>query len=604
MATFADRKRARRILESWNSPQVEACILAFEMAADPDRALDEFARWSRGSEAELAADVRVLGTFSALLDSDLRSTLLYMSPEEFLAATPEIVPSFGSAREAFRRLEDHPDENAVQTLLLRMALCFHIAALRGSWTVRLAEEAISNANRAAREVAEAQGSTKMGYPLQVQLDPRLDELRRRIRELHAKTLTGFEVDLDDRARVGAALGVHSAAGLRLIDALPNSEGAFAALCTNEEALHRLTTILESAPALIGNLRDSESLTVQLLEKGFEAPKFLRDVPLSVPPPALAAQFSLEVTRTKLAWAIEPSFSLGEALTSAYDAILKHICGRLCLGLDLIALGSYGSRELSLASDLDVLVMASSADLGARDQLAALLAFVAGLARHGLVLNLDIGLESESARLRPGTPVIWTYEGFGDYELESMSLMERFNLGNTRQIWGDGEAQRIVRKTAYALPLTPERLRDLVSQKKMAEGSIRPQHRRRDVKRGLGGLTDIEWFVHLHEMRFPTATRAGSTVELDDRVASLSSTRLINSVERDELLEARKHLREVRHRLSLLGFSDDVIPENPDKLARVAAVFGYADGNDFLAYHERVIDTVRGIYVEGLERLKA
>jgi hypothetical protein len=54
----------------------------------------------------------------------------------------------------------------------------------------------------------------------------------------------------------------------------------------------------------------------------------------------------------------------------------------------------------------------------------------------------------------------------------------------------------------------------------------------------------------------------------------------------------------------LGFSDDVIPENPDKLARVAAVFGYADGNDFLAYHERVIDTVRGIYVEGLERLKA
>ena len=557
-----------------------------------------------GMEAQLMADVRTLGTFCALLDSDLRATLLHMSPGEFIAAAPEVVPSFGSAREAFRRLEDPPNKAALQNLTQRMAVCFHAAALQGKWTIRMAEEAIANANRAAREVVEAQGGAQMGYPLQVRLVPRLDELRRRIRELHTKTLTGIEVDLGDRARVGAALGLHGAAGLRLIDSLANPEAAYSALCSNEDALHRLTTLLESAPALSGYLRDSEGLIVQLLEQGFEVPKFLQDLPLTVPLPALAAQFALEVTATKLAWAIEPSFSLSGALTCAYDALLTHICGRLCLGVDLIALGSYGNRELSLGSNLDVLVLAGSADLGARDQLAALLAFVAGLARHGLALSLDIGLESDTSRLRPGNPMIWTYEGFGDYELESMSLMERFNLGNARQIWGDGEAQRIVRKTAYALPLTPERLRDLVSQKKLAEGSILPQHRKRDVKRGLGGLADIEWFVHLHEMRFPTATRAGSTVELDDRVASLSSTRLINSVERDELLEARKHLREVRHRLSFLGFSDDVIPENPDKLARVAAVFGYADGNDFLAYHERVIDTVRGIYVEGLERLKA
>lgn len=192
-----------------------------------------------------------------------------------------------------------------------------------------------------------------------------------------------------------------------------------------------------------------------------------------------------------------------------------------------------------------------------------------------------------------------------YELESMDFAERFGLGNARMVWGNSEADVILQRAAYAVPLTPERLREIVAAKRRYEAEhVQPKHRRRDVMRGQGGLTDIEWFVHLHELRFPTATYAGSTVDFDKRIANIASARLINSVERDELIEARRHLKEVRHRLILLGLSRDVVPENPDKLARLAHDFGYADGNDFLSYHERVTETVRAIYEEGLERLKA
>lgn len=604
MANWRDRRAAVRIIEGWGVAFPDICVRVFELAHDSDQSLAAFARWAAKAEATVFSDTRSAAAWVVLYDSPARATLLDLSPPEFLSSTAEVAPSFEAIRESFRRLIEAGSPEARELLARRLALGVSMAALIGTMPVRAAVEALANLDRAIVEANRAQSGPAIGYPLQFQLPEGLDDLRRRIRDLHTETLTGIQVDLGDRARVGAALGSHSAAGLRLVDGLSDPDAAYGALCQNEDALHRLTTVLETAPGLLEALRKSQSLTHCLLESGFEAPEFLKDLDLATSPASLAAQFLLELSHTTLAWAIEPSFSLGEALTAAHDALLRHICGRLCLSLDLVALGSYGSREMSLVSDLDLLVLSRDEDPGAKDQLASLLAFVAGLSRHGVEVRLDVGLESETARVRPSTPMIWTYQGFGDYELEKMGLVERFNLGNARQVWGDSEAERIVRKGAYALPLTPERLRDLVALKKQAESAISARYRRRNVKQGFGGLTDIEWFIHLHEMRFPTATRAGSTIELDERVASLAATRLINSVEREELLEARRHLREVRHRLSLLGFAEDVIPENPDKLARLGAVFGYADGNDFLAYHERVIDTVRGIYLEGLERLKA
>ncbi|MCX7799987.1 MAG: hypothetical protein N2109_06540, partial [Fimbriimonadales bacterium] len=68
--------------------------------------------------------------------------------------------------------------------------------------------------------------------------------------------------------------------------------------------------------------------------------------------------------------------------------------------------------------------------------------------------------------------------------------------------------------------------------------------------------------------------------------------------------ARAYLLELRNRLYLLGADKDVVPENPDRLARLAEAFGDEDGNAFLRRHQRVVDTVRGLFVDGLARLRA
>jgi glutamate-ammonia-ligase adenylyltransferase len=224
-----------------------------------------------------------------------------------------------------------------------------------------------------------------------------------------------------------------------------------------------------------------------------------------------------------------------------------------------------------------------------------------LKRHGAPIELDLRLRPEG---RQGL-LVRTDEGLKAYELERMEMWERFALGQARLVYGRPEAQEVVMHAAYALPLTPERLKDLVSMKKRIESErVMPQHSRRHLKLGYGGLGDIEWFVHLHEMRDPTATKPGESVRLDDGIRALGRARLINAIEVEELRHALKHLLEVRMRLALLGFPHDILPENPDKLDRLAHVSGFEDGNAFLRTHEAVIERVREIYQEGMERLRA
>ncbi|MEZ0327900.1 MAG: hypothetical protein ACAH95_18550, partial [Fimbriimonas sp.] len=77
-----------------------------------------------------------------------------------------------------------------------------------------------------------------------------------------------------------------------------------------------------------------------------------------------------------------------------------------------------------------------------------------------------------------------------------------------------------------------------------------------------------------------------------------------ALEVELLLHARQHLLDLRNRLYLMGQSEDLVPENPERLDRLAHTLGFEHGNAFLAHHEQIIETVRRLYIEGLERLRA
>jgi [glutamine synthetase] adenylyltransferase / [glutamine synthetase]-adenylyl-L-tyrosine phosphorylase len=448
----------------------------------------------------------------------------------------------------------------------------------------------------------------MGLSEEGVLRTQLQLHRDSIRKLYGSMLRAVEHhEHDDRAEVAARTGSLAAHTLSWFDRLPERDAFYSALVSNRDSLARVERILAVAPALVPELRESVPLTEALLSGEVE-----EDDSFLGPVGDLHADSSLEHVaelfrdaRAALLvrQALNPGAQLERKLADLWDCLLVHVMHRLYADFDVLALGSYGTRDPAADSDLDVVFLAP--DGARRDEAEAhaqsVLSIFDLLRRRGLPVQLDLRLRPEGGK----GLLVRSYAGLKTYDLEGMEMWERFALGQNRLVCGSEAALDLVQKCAYAVPLTPERLRELVAMKRRIEQErVPPQYSRRNVKLGIGGLSDIEWFVHLYEMRFPTATLAGPDRLWPERIRSLARANLINAIELEELLLARDHLMAVRRQLALLGYPRDIVPENPDKLDRLASVMGFPEGNAFLAHHERIITAVRSIYSDGLERLKA
>ncbi len=440
-----------------------------------------------------------------------------------------------------------------------------------------------------------------------ELQGKLDSHRRTIQTLYRSILRPEPIQESNRAAVAERLGFLAPSVLQWFDALPAADAFYASLAENRDSIDRVQKIALAAPRLVNELKSRIALTEMLLsgevEEESDLIQPLRDLPLDAPIKMVADSYARARTSALVRWVLAPNGEIGFLLADLTDALLAHCAKRLFVRFDLLALGSLGSKDMGMDSDADLLFLISHAsEQGeAESQAQQLLALLAQIKRQGAPVSVDLRLRPDGGK----GMLVRSFEAFDAYDLEGMEMWERFALGHARLVHGSSESEVLVKKSAYAQPLTPERLKELLAMKKRVETErVKPQHQRRNVKLGWGGLNDIEWTVHLHEMRFPTVTKAGETVLMEDRIRALGRAGLINMIEVEQLLHAHAHLLEVRLRLSMLGLEQDVIPENPDKLDRLAESMVIESGNAFLARHEQAIDSVRSIYQEGLERLRA
>lgn len=444
-----------------------------------------------------------------------------------------------------------------------------------------------------------------GFSTWADLEAAIEHHRGKLADLFRRLF--LKVPTDDRRE--EALGRLGAVGFLAaawIDSLSGSEEFYRALADNAESAERTERILRRAPALIPELRDSPAITELILSGEIEeesAPARLKSLSIETPLNRVAKLYRAERLRIAAKWALEPDFELEEALSELASGLVVHVARRLSLDFSILALGALARHEMSLGSDADLYFLLADAGRheDAERQAQDLLALVSSLRRLGAPIEIDLRLRPEG---RQGL-LVRTYQGLRAYDLEGMEMWERFALGQARFLFGDPDSRDFALKIAYAQPLTPERLRELLAIKKRIETErVQPKYLKRDLKLGHGGLGDLEWFVHIYEMRYPTATQAGTRERMDDRIGALCAAGLINAVEAEELRAARVHLLNLRHRLAFHGAEGSILPENPDKLAALAEELGERDGNALLARHERIVDTVRLIFNEGMERLKA
>ena len=381
---------------------------------------------------------------------------------------------------------------------------------------------------------------------------------------------------DARSAVGADAGPLAPALLAWFDGLPEADAFYASLRDNQGSLARVTKVLTEAPRLVGAFRASLSLTEELLSGEIEE------------------EGSHGFVRTLAQWVLHDGFPLEDALADLGDAA---VLGALTPGLDVIALGSLGLRETTPGSDLDLLFL-TDGDQGEAERAAQeTLAKIDKAARAGAPFRADLRLRPEG---RKGL-LVRTYEGLLTYAARDMEPWERFALGHARLLAGSPKALDAVRQAVRERPMGPDDFAELKRTKRRIETErVRPAHVRRDVKLGRGGLNDVEWLVRLTEMAHPADRSPGSGMA--DRIAALAAAGWLNLVERDALLEARRWLLDMRHRLWLMDAEDDLLPENPDRLARLAQSLGLESANALLRRHAETTDRVRALYETGMRPL--
>ena len=254
---------------------------------------------------------------------------------------------------------------------------------------------------------------------------------------------------------------------------------------------------------------------------------------------------------------------------------------------IVGLGKLGGRELNYHSDLDLIFIheGDGQTEGGHESVPNEV-FVTEVIRQ--ILKMLAGTESNSAgplytvdtRLRPhgaSGPLVVTLDAFRDYFQTSAKTWERLALARARVVYSTGGFSRIVSDTIrslFVLPESPSALaREVVAMRRKLEETRARTH----LKRGYGGLADIEFLVQflqlVHAAEFPEIVRPN----LWDALDALHRVNLLAASAHADLVAAYGFLRTVESRLRIVHNRSGVnLPDDTGELVRLARRLGYEE----------------------------
>jgi glutamate-ammonia-ligase adenylyltransferase len=279
------------------------------------------------------------------------------------------------------------------------------------------------------------------------------------------------------------------------------------------------------------------------------------------------------------------------------------------GFAVIALGKHGSRELNYSSDVDLLFLYDPATLplkpreepgqGALRIGNRLVETLQKRDAEGYVFRVDL-------RLRPSpeaTPIVLPVDAAISYYESSALPWERAAFIRARHVAGDEALGRYFLDALH--PFVWRRSLDFG-----AIGEIRTiTHRIRDhyaqgqvfgpgfdVKRGRGGIREIEFFAQIHQLihggREP-ALRAPATL---DALSALGAAGRIQVDAAEDLAAAYRLLRTVEHRLQMVDDRQThLLPADAPALDNVAGLHGLASGQALLDLIEAPVSRCGALY---------
>ncbi len=319
---------------------------------------------------------------------------------------------------------------------------------------------------------------------------------------------------------------------------------------------------------------------------------------------LAGDLSLEQVVGELSDLADTS--LEEALA---DAFCERTPDQEPRGFAMLALGKHGSRELNYSSDLDLIFLFDPATLPRRPreepgQAAIRIGQrVAELMQKrdadGYAFRIDL-------RLRPSpevTPIVLPVDAAISYYESSALPWERAAFIRARAVAGDMALGSYfldaIRPFVWRRSLgfnTVEEMQAMTRRIRDHYAAGQGFGAGYDLKRGLGGIREVEFFAQIHQLihggRDP-ALRAPATL---DALAALGSAGLVPRDDARALADAYRLLRTIEHRLQMVDDrqTHSLPPEGPD-LDNVAHLHGLGDGAALLSLVRPHVERVAALY---------
>jgi [glutamine synthetase] adenylyltransferase / [glutamine synthetase]-adenylyl-L-tyrosine phosphorylase len=299
-----------------------------------------------------------------------------------------------------------------------------------------------------------------------------------------------------------------------------------------------------------------------------------------------------------------------ALDAAITEAINHYSpGEAPRGFAALALGKLGSGELNYSSDIDPILLFDPLTLPRRardDPVEAAVRIGRRVVEtlqardgDGYVFRIDL-------RLRPSpeiTPIVVPVDAaIGYYESQAMPW-ERAAFIRARACAGDtalgNRFLKAINPFIWRRGLDFTAIRDIrgISRRirsHYAGGqNFGPGF---DLKRGRGGIREIEFFAQIHQLIFGGREQALRKPATLDALTALSLAGRIGGDEALQLAEAYRLYRTIEHRLQMVDDQQThALPKSPDALEGVAQLHGLANAEALLTLLRPHVDTVGSLY---------
>ncbi len=282
---------------------------------------------------------------------------------------------------------------------------------------------------------------------------------------------------------------------------------------------------------------------------------------------------------------------------------------------ILALGKFGGREMNYHSDLDIVFLYDADGQTAFDfgQWSARSTsnqhFFSELGQRIIKTASRLGAQGRlyevDARLRPtgkSGSLAMTMHEFSRYYAEgSGQLWERQALCKARPVYGSPRTRRAaaaaVQRAAYGHRWRRKDAAEIREMRHRLEATVGAG----DLKRGPGGIVDIEFLVQMlqlqHARRNPSLRTANTLAALQ----ALKDAGLMSAEEEAFFESGYRLLRTIESRLRLMNSTArDQLPHDPMELNKLAHLLRYSSSDALMCDYEKTTREIRARFDGALE----